>query len=100
MAKELIFILVYCLGILVVAAIITLFVLCKDRQHLGILSEKDLEKIRQQAKKEFFRKNKQYLKNTSKREEKNEDDVYQFDSYNFGDYFILVEIRFKRNNFC
>lgn len=66
MAKELIFILVYCLGILVVAAIITLFVLCKDRQHLGILSEKDLEKIRQQAKKEFFRKNRQSLKNTVK----------------------------------
>lgn len=66
MAKELIFILVYCLGILVVAAIITLFVLRKDRQHLGILSEKDLEKIRKQAKKEFFRKNRQSLKNTAK----------------------------------
>jgi hypothetical protein len=66
MARELIFILIYCLGILVVAVIITLFILQKDRQHLGILSEKDLEKIRKQAKKEFFRKNRQPLKNTAK----------------------------------
>lgn len=66
MARELIFILIYCLGILALATVVVLFILRKDRQHLGILSEKDLEKIRQQAKKEFFRKNKQSLKNTVK----------------------------------
>jgi hypothetical protein len=66
MARELIFILIYCLGLLALATVVVLFILQKDRQHLGILSEKDLEKIRQQAKKEFFRKNKQSLKNTVK----------------------------------
>ncbi|HOQ15671.1 MAG TPA: hypothetical protein PLQ27_02505 [Candidatus Paceibacterota bacterium] len=66
MLREIIFILVYCLGLLALATVVVLFILQKDRQHLGILSEKDLEKIRQQAKKEFFRKNKQSLKNTVK----------------------------------
>jgi len=66
MLREIIFILVYCLGLLALATVVVLFILRKDRQHLGILSEKDLEKIRQQAKKEFFRKNKQSLKNTVK----------------------------------
>ena len=66
MLREIIFILVYCLGLLALATVVVLFILQKDRQHLGILSEKDLEKIRKQAKKEFFRKNRPPLKNTAK----------------------------------
>lgn len=56
MVKEMIFIFVYCISVLIAAAIIVFFILRKDKQHLGVLSEKDLEKIRKQAQKEFYGK--------------------------------------------
>lgn len=66
MVREMIFIFIYCISVLVAAAIIVFFILRKDNQRLGILSEKELEKMRQQAQKEFLRKNSKYLKKITK----------------------------------
>ena len=55
MARELIFILIYCLSLLALATVATLFILRKDRRHWGF-KRKDLEKIRKRAKKNFSEK--------------------------------------------
>lgn len=54
MARELIFILIYCLSLLALATVVTLFILRKDR-HSGF-KRKDLKKIRKQTKKRIFPK--------------------------------------------